>query len=91
MVRKDCQMRKKNLNPMGRHDIYTASDSECNRAIGEVLNAETTGLEGDKLVVPESVEESKKETMEVVSNVRNREIHCNKLRESIIKTHRRYS
>ena len=47
-----------------------------------MLNAEPIGLEGDESVEPEPVEESKKETMEVVSNLRNRETHY-KLREPI--------
>ena len=38
----------------------TASDSEYNKALDEVLNAESIGLEGDELVEPEPVEESKK-------------------------------
>ena len=40
-------------------------------------------LEGDELVEPEPVEESKKETMEVVRNLRNTETHY-KLGEPII-------
>ena len=78
MVRKDCQMRKKNLNPCED----TASDSECNRAIDGVLNAEPIGLEYDELVEPEPVEENKKEIMQIANNLRNRETHY-KLRESI--------
>ena len=61
---------------------YTASDSECNRAIDEVLNAEPIGLEGDELVEPEPVEENKQEIMQIANNLRNRETHY-KLRESI--------
>ena len=60
----------------------TASDSECNRAIDEVLNAEPIGLEGDELVEPEPVEENKQEIMQIANNLRNRETHY-KLRESI--------
>ena len=87
MVRNDCQMRK-NLNPMGRH-CY--SDAECNRAIDEMMNAEPVGLKDDELVEPEHVEESKKETMQIANNLRNRETHY-KLRESLsFKSHRRYS
>ena len=43
--------------------------------VDKVLNAELIGLEGDELVEPEPVEENKKETMEVVSNLRNRETY----------------
>ena len=80
MVRKDCQMRKKNLNPMGRH-CY--SNSECNRAIDEVMNAEPVGLENDELVEPEHVEESKKVTIQITSNLRNSETHYKLIRELI--------
>ena len=48
-----------------------------------MLNAEPIGLEGDELVEPELVEESNKETMEVVNNLRNTETHY-KLREPVI-------
>ena len=60
----------------------TASDSECNRTIDEVIvmNAEPVNFEDDELVEPEPVEKSKKEAMEVASNLRNRETHY-KLRE----------
>ena len=47
-----------------------------------MLNAEPIGLEGDELVELEPVEESKKETMQIANNLRNRETHY-KLRESI--------
>ena len=47
-----------------------------------MLNAEPIGLEGDELVELGPVEESKKETMQIANNLRNRETHY-KLRESI--------
>ena len=48
-----------------------------------MLNAEPVGLEDDELVEPEHVEESKKETMQIANNLRNRETHYKLIRESI--------
>ena len=39
------------------------------------MNAESVGLKDDELVEPEHVEESKKETIQIASNLRNRETH----------------
>ena len=46
------------------------------------MNAEPVGLEDYELVEPEHVEESKKETIQIANNLKNRESHY-KLRESL--------
>ena len=52
------------------------------QCVGEVMNAEPVGLEDHELVEPEHIEASKKETIQIANNLKNRETHY-KLRESL--------